>query len=135
MTPVDSSADGRRSTPPQQTSEVVPVGTPLDERLPPPAARPSDHAEGDVRLFPTEEAGLLRQQWMEVMAGFEQDPRRAVEQAESLVANVVEGLARHFGDERARLERRWERGDEVATEELRGVLQRYRLLFQKLLTG
>jgi hypothetical protein len=34
-----------------------------------------------------------------------------------------------------RLEGQWERGDEISTEDLRVVLQRYRSLFQRLLNA
>ena len=77
--------------------------------------------------------GDLRQQWEAIQAGFVDEPRRAVEQADSLVAEVIQRLAKSFADERTRLEGQWSRGDQVGTEDLRVALQRYRSFFQDLL--
>jgi hypothetical protein len=43
-------------------------------------------------------------------------------------------LAEVFAEERSRLEKQWDRGDRVSTEELRVALQRYRSFFQRLLS-
>ena len=43
-------------------------------------------------------------------------------------------LAEAFASERAGLERSWERGDDISTEELRITLQRYRSFFGRLLS-
>ena len=59
---------------------------------------------------------------------------RAVEQADSLVADVMKRLAESFAGERANLERQWDRGGDVTTEDLRVALQRYRSFFDRLLT-
>ena len=42
-------------------------------------------------------------------------------------------LAEGFATERAGLERQWDRGDSVSTEDLRVALQRYRSFFDRLL--
>jgi hypothetical protein len=76
----------------------------------------------------------LRQRWEAIQTGFVDEPRRAVEQADALVAQVIQELARSFADERQRLEAQWSRGDQVGTEDLRVALQRYRSFFQDLLS-
>jgi len=76
----------------------------------------------------------LRKRWSDVQAGFVDEPRRAVEQADSLVADVMKRLAEGFANERATLEHQWDRGDSVTTEDLRVALQRYRSFFDRLLT-
>jgi len=43
-------------------------------------------------------------------------------------------LAEIFADERAKLEREWDRGDNVSTEDLRIALRRYRSFFDRLLS-
>ena len=43
-------------------------------------------------------------------------------------------LAEIFADERRKLERHWESGDQVSTEDLRVALQRYRSFFGRLLS-
>ena len=69
-----------------------------------------------------------------MQAGFVDEPRRAVEHADSLVAEIMKRLAESFAAERASLEKQWDRGDSVTTEDLRVVLQRYRSFFDRLLT-
>jgi len=61
------------------------------------------------------------------------EPRRAVQQADSLVAEVMKRLAESFAKERGALESQWDRGDNVTTEDLRLALQRYRSFFDRLL--
>jgi hypothetical protein len=43
-------------------------------------------------------------------------------------------LADGFANERGSLERQWDRGDKVTTEDLRVTLQRYRSFFDRLLS-
>ena len=57
-----------------------------------------------------------------------------IEQADTLVAAVMQCLARVFADERQQLEQQWDRGGETNTEELWLALQRYRSFFDRLLT-
>ena len=59
------------------------------------------------------------------------EPRRTVEDADKLVAAVMQRLAKGFADERSSLEKQWDRGDSVSTEDLRIALQRYRSLFRQ----
>jgi len=85
-------------------------------------------------LFPERDASELRKRWSDVQTGFVDEPRRAVEQADGLVAEVMKRLAEGFAAERANLERQWDRGDNVTTEDLRLALQRYRSFFDRLLS-
>ncbi|MBD0337751.1 MAG: hypothetical protein ICV67_00495 [Thermoleophilia bacterium] len=72
--------------------------------------------------------------WREIQAGFVDEPRRAVENADTLVAELMQRLADSFAEERSRLESQWDRGDDVSTEDLRVALQRYRSFFGRLLS-
>jgi hypothetical protein len=85
-------------------------------------------------LFPSNELGELRERWNGVQAAFVDEPRKAVEQADTLVASAMKRLAEVFAEERARLEKQWDKGDDVSTEDLRLALQRYRSFFQRLLS-
>ncbi|HEY3231784.1 MAG TPA: hypothetical protein VGJ87_21320 [Roseiflexaceae bacterium] len=87
-----------------------------------------------VQLLATDEAQNLRSRWDAIQTGFVDEPRRAVEQADSLVAEVMQRLAQLFADERSKLEGQWSRGDNVSTEDLRVALQRYRSFFDRLLS-
>lgn len=85
-------------------------------------------------LFSSEEAKDFRGRWDAVQVGFVDEPRRAVEQADSLVAAAMKRLAEMFAAERAKLEGQWDRGDNVSTEDLRLALRRYRSFFGRLLS-
>lgn len=85
-------------------------------------------------LFPNNELEELRNRWNGVQAAFVDEPRHAVEQADSLVASAMKRLAEVFAEERSRLEGQWDRGDNVSTEDLRLALQRYRSFFHRLLS-
>ena len=85
-------------------------------------------------LFPRNELDELRNRWSTIQTAFVDEPRRAVEQADGLVASGMKRLAEVFAEERSRLEAQWDRGDNVSTEELRLALQRYRSFFHRLLS-
>jgi hypothetical protein len=85
-------------------------------------------------LFPDDELHNFRARWDQVQTSFVDEPRQAVEQADSLVANVVKRIAEQFSTERANLENQWAQGDNVSTEDLRQALRRYRSFFDRLLT-
>ena len=87
----------------------------------------------DGPLFHDEELQGFRSRWDQVQASFVDEPRLAVEQADGLVANMVKRLAEEFSTARADLERQWDTGGDVSTEELRQVLRRYRSFFNRLL--
>jgi hypothetical protein len=85
-------------------------------------------------LFPDDKLHSFRAHWYQVQASFVDEPRQAVDQADSLVANVVKRIAEQFSNERAQLEKQWDSGDNVSTEDLRQALRRYRSFFDRLLT-
>jgi len=84
-------------------------------------------------LFANADVNDLRERWSNVQAGFVDEPRHAVEDADKLVATVMERLAQGFASERSTLEHQWNSGDRVSTEDLRVALQRYRSFFDRLL--
>ncbi len=84
-------------------------------------------------LFSESEVGDFRSRWSSIQTGFVDEPRRAVEDADNLVASLMKKLAEGFANERAGLEKQWDRGDNVSTEDLRVALQRYRSFFDRLL--
>jgi hypothetical protein len=74
----------------------------------------------------------LRTRWNEIQGRFVDDPRSAVQQADTLVSEVVEKIVQMFANEHGSLESQWKQGNDVSTEELRIVLQRYRAFFNRL---
>jgi hypothetical protein len=87
----------------------------------------------EAPLFSSEEAEQLRVRWESVQAGFVDEPRRAVEEADGLVRTVMERLTDGFTGQRERLEQEWGTRDEVSTEDLRVALRHYRSFFDRLL--
>ena len=108
-----------------------PATTPVDA----PAAQAAPDGTGSTTgpLLATEDGEGFRARWTDIQTGFVDAPRRAVEQADALVAELMQHLASTFADERGRLERQWDRGDDVPTDHLRDAFQRYRSFFERLL--
>jgi len=108
-------------------------------------AGPASEREGEAReqprmidqqpepLFATGDASGYRTRWSGIQTGFVDEPHKAVEEADSLVAEVMQRLAAVFADERKRLESQWERNDQISTEDLRQAMRRYRSFFERLL--
>lgn len=116
-----------------QLSTADLVGRPTDKAAPRSGA--SDAISDDTEpLVPASEAEDLRARWDAIQAGFVDEPRRAVESADGLVAAAMKRLAETFADERQALEAQWDRGDDVSTEDLRLALRRYRSFFGRLLS-
>ena len=95
-------------------------------------------ADGDRErspLLPQEEAEDFQGRWATLQTSFVDEPRRAVQEGDALVAELMQRLANSFADERQGLEAQWDRGDDVSTEDLRIALQRYRSFFDRLLSA
>ena len=132
-----------------QTEELAPAteGRPAEAIAESPA-RSAHHTPGQSARVPTTEPAAngptallahtdteqLRSRWTEIQAGFVDEPRRAVEQADALVADVMTRVAQVFAHERETLEHQWGQGNSVTTEDLRVALQRYRSFFDRLLS-
>ncbi|HET9029889.1 MAG TPA: hypothetical protein VFN49_06900 [Candidatus Aquilonibacter sp.] len=84
-------------------------------------------------FLPENRMNDLREQWNDVQAEFVDDPRRAVQEAQSLVRSLVDELTDTFRRERETLESQWNSGGNADTEALRVTLQRYRSFFNRLL--
>jgi hypothetical protein len=121
--------------------EVTATGTDPDLAS---SAAPAAQAAPDVgtadtatkagHLLAADDAEAFRARWTDVQHGFVDAPRQAVAQADGLVAELMQHLAKTFADERGRLEGQWDQGGDVSTEDLRTAFQRYRLFFERLLT-
>lgn len=118
----------RDGIPPKQTDGPKLVKAPEQETLDKAAV-----VSEPIPLFSESELGDFRSQWSKIQTGFVDEPRRTVEDADKLVAAVMQRLAEGFANERSGLEKQWDSGDNVSTEELRVALQRYRSFFDRLL--
>ena len=86
-------------------------------------------------LFASVDSAGFHERWLEIQAAFVDEPRRAVNEADTLVAEVIQRLTRTFADELSSLESQWDRDGDVSTEDLRLALQRYRSLLDRLLSA
>jgi hypothetical protein len=113
---------------------------PKDDRRadPRPVTRADERAvmtdDRPMPMFAGAEAAGYRTQWDAIQTGFVDEPRKAVEEADALVALVMKRLSDVFTDERTSLEHQWGKGDEISTEDLRVALRRYRSFFERLLS-
>ena len=98
------------------------------------ATGPDASGQNDNALFDPDELRELRGRWDQVQTSFVDEPRQAVEQADTLVATIVKRIAEQFAEEREKLEQQWHHGSDVSTEDLRQGLKRYRALFDRLLS-
>ena len=88
----------------------------------------------DVRLLDPQDHETMTRRWRDIQADFVDHPRQAMQDADALVAGLMQHLAQTFAQERQQLEGQWSRGDQVSTEDLRVSLQRYRAFFERLLS-
>lgn len=107
-------------------------GKPAVTSAPQPEYQTGTEAAGP--LFPSDVVQDLRSRWSGIQAGFVDEPRAAVQQADELVAAAMKRLAEGFAGQRNALEQQWDRGDDVSTEDLRVALRKYRTFFERLLT-
>jgi len=101
---------------------------------PGPAGSAMVHDIQTAPLFVPKETEDFRARWERIQTGFVDEPRKAVQEADGLVAASIKRLAEIFAEERSKLEHEWDRGDNVSTEDLRIAMQRYRSFFGRLLS-
>jgi hypothetical protein len=117
---------------PSAAGQMTPTEAPRVPQTPP--AQQGDVDAGFEPLLNADETESFRSRWQAIQAEFVDEPRRAAEDADRLVAELMTRLAETFSDERSRLEAAWGQGDEVSTEDLRVALQRYKSFFNRLLS-
>ena len=118
---------------PRQTRPPRPK--PARRRATPIARGGAEDIDEGGSLLPEGEESDFQRRWEEIQTRFVDDPRQAVEDADALVAGVMQRIAEGFAQARDGLEGQWSRGEDVGTEELRVALQRYRAFFRRLLSA
>ena len=121
---VTSVDDGVVAGPDQDAGEV-------DE---PAAGRGAAGSDGEPYLSPVQVADLQRR-WGAVQAGFVDDPRRAVEGADDIVAEVVGALQAAIDDRRRELAEPWRDHADASTDALLVAFQSYRSVFERVLSS
>ena len=126
------------------TEEIASAGATNADGLPEAQSQRPGHAVSDDvgeptnrhnQLLEADEQQSVIARWKEIQAQFVDEPRSAVQDADALVADLMQRLARTFAGERAQLESRWASGQDVSTEDLRQGLRRYRTFFERLLAA
>ena len=133
MTPQELEVREERAADRLSTADLAqaanrPAGTPA------PMATKNGAPEPNAPLFAPNDTQDFRSRWEKIQIGFVDEPRKAVEQADELVASAIKRLAEVFASERQKLEAEWDKNDNVSTEELRVALRRYRSFFDRLLS-
>jgi hypothetical protein len=85
-------------------------------------------------LFDEAEATRFQERWREVQSQFVDDPKQAVQDADVLVAELMQTLASAFSERKRLLEQQWREGSDTETEDLRLTLRGYRSFLDQLLT-
>src|ERR1022692_4934907 len=101
------------------TAEFASYGIPAKQPEKPklvkgPEPKPPESAAAvskPMPLFSESEMGDFRSQWSKVQTGFVDEPRRTVEEADKLVAAVMQRLAEGFANERSG----WKNSGKAAT--------------------
>lgn len=97
-------------------------------------ARQPERDQQPAALFPSDTAESFRSRWDTIQIGFVDDPRKAVQQADELVATVMKSLAESFAGQRASIEGDLGQNEQASTENLRVALRSYRSFFDRLLS-
>ena len=142
--PAEASDDSGEITPTPVPAADPPAGTPVPEGLPeppspaatapadgPPAAEatPTPAAEGaQASPLGSLDAAAIRNRFVDIQAGFVDEPRQAVEEAGRFVDDLVQQVADALRQQRGQLA-----GPEGSTEDLRLALRAYRQFVDRLL--
>jgi hypothetical protein len=104
---------------------------PMDETVP--RTIPVDtNARSMATMFDQETSEELRTRWNAIQSRFVDEPRSAVQQADTLVSEVIEKITQMFANEHDSLEDQWHQSSGISTEDLRIILQHYRAFFNRL---
>jgi hypothetical protein len=123
----EPTGDADQEVEPEPAAEPEPVGFELASAMDPdPEIGPDDGFMGE-----TDE---LRRRWENVQAGFVDDPRRAVEQADKMVSAAVAALQAHIEQRREDLAETWRGEQQASTDALLTAFQCYRELFEGVLS-
>jgi hypothetical protein len=86
-------------------------------------------------LFSDDSLESNRERWRDIQQAFVDEPQEAVREADTLVSEIMDTVAKSFAEQRQNLERQWGSGSDVSTEDLRRALQQYRSFFERLLAA
>jgi hypothetical protein len=88
----------------------------------------------DSPLISKREIEELRARWTAVQSAFVDNPRKAVEDANTLVSSAMKQIEEWFKSQRSQIDKQLSKGNVPSTEDLRVALQQYRTVFDRLLS-
>ncbi|HEY2984359.1 MAG TPA: hypothetical protein VGJ38_09420 [Jatrophihabitantaceae bacterium] len=130
MNDYETADDGRLTT-----EQIAAAGDTFTDPQPSATDDTGANREPSTPLLEGDELHGVIERWREIQAQFVDEPRTVVREADALVADLMQRLARMFAGEREQLESRLASGDSASTEDLRQGLQRYRSFFERLLVA
>jgi hypothetical protein len=83
------------------------------------ADKPEAVAISGPSLLPDEGRSEYQERWGSIQTKFVDEPKQCVQEADALVADVIQQLATKFAEQRKSLEQQWGSGGEASTEDLR----------------
>jgi hypothetical protein len=132
-------AGGQRDDAPQSMDRRSSSGMAVVDGTPERALREgmTAHAqgEGQAPLMTEDSLESFSGRWQTIQGHFVDEPKAAVEEADGLVAEVIQELATTFADQRKELETKWQTGAEASTDDLLVALRQYKSFFQRLLAA
>lgn len=97
------------------------------------APRPPDDVAAPASLLGADPSEL-QERWRDLQATFVDEPREAVQQAGSLLDEVMASMRSALDEHTHELQDRWKNTGQGDTEQLRMILRSYRDVLQKLLS-
>ncbi len=96
------------------------------------AAPVQANVASQAALLGHEESEHFRTSWNKIQGKFVDEPRMAVQEADTLVSEVIKQITEMFVNNHTLLESQWKQGNDVSTEDLRMAFQHYRSFFNRL---
>ena len=123
----ESGVSGRPGTDADDTSEARRNPVPIDARR----AREQELSRADTGGDRNSMADL-QSRWTELQTIFVDDPRIAVQRADEVVSQTIQRVHETMNTQRSQIGERWQRNDNISTEDLRVAFQNYRNFFRSL---
>ncbi|HEX5946218.1 MAG TPA: hypothetical protein VFY82_08075 [Acidimicrobiales bacterium] len=114
---------------------VAPVTASDPDEVDESARRTAAGRPDDGPILSTDQIAGLRRRWGAVQAGFVDDPRRAVEVADDIVAEAVVALQAAIDERRREVAEPWREDADASTDALLVAFHSYRSVFERVLSS